>query len=195
VTDKEHFEMQLSEIGKIVESEWLRTPELRRDMNLELGEYQVMPNHFHAILIIGENQFNTTELIYETNKNPIDPGRDAMLASLIDSDSISVSESNAKSKNKFHSNPEDHSIFELESQMFLETNTKGKNRFAPQSKNLGSVMRGFKSAVTSYTKDHNIVFEWQPRYYDHIIRDHNEYQRITNYIRNNPGNWEKDRLR
>ena len=56
-------------------------------------------------------------------------------------------------------------------------------------------MRGFKSAVTSYTKDHNIVFEWQPRYYDHIIRDHNEYQRITNYIRNNPDNWEKDRLR
>ena len=58
--DSRHFEMNLSEIGIAVESEWIKTPGLRPDMNLTLGEYQVMPNHFHAILIIGENQFNTT---------------------------------------------------------------------------------------------------------------------------------------
>ena len=57
--DKGHFEMQLSEIGEVVESEWVRTPEVRWDMNLESGEYQVIPNHFHAILIIGDNKFNT----------------------------------------------------------------------------------------------------------------------------------------
>ena len=49
----------LSEIGKIVQTEWLKTPEIRPDMNLELGEFVVMPNHFHAIIRIGENQFNT----------------------------------------------------------------------------------------------------------------------------------------
>ena len=173
--DNEHFEMQLSEAGKIVESEWQKTPEVRPDMNLIIDEYQVMPNHFHAILIIGDNQFNTNKPIDDLHTNPADPPRDAMLASLNNSDS----------------NP----ISELENQMMMETNFDQKNKFAPQSNNLGSVMRGFKSAVTSYAKDHNIVFGWQPRYYDHIIRNYNEYQRIANYIRNNPANWGNDRLR
>ena len=52
-------EMHLYEIGKIAEQEWIKTIELRPDMNLELGEFVVMPNHFHGIIIIGENQFNT----------------------------------------------------------------------------------------------------------------------------------------
>ena len=53
-------QMQLNEIGKIAEQEWIKTPEIRSDMNLELGEFVVMPNHFHGILIIGENQYNKT---------------------------------------------------------------------------------------------------------------------------------------
>lgn len=30
---------------------------------------------------------------------------------------------------------------------------------------------------------------WQRNYYEHIIRDNLEYQKITTYIRNNPKNW------
>ena len=52
-------EMQLSQIGEIVESEWIKTFEMRPDMNLEMDEYVVMPNHFHAIIIIGENRTKT----------------------------------------------------------------------------------------------------------------------------------------
>lgn len=59
-------EMILSEIGKIVESEWLKTPEIRPDMNIVLDEFRVMPNHFHAIIIIGENRYNTE---YLNNRN------------------------------------------------------------------------------------------------------------------------------
>jgi REP element-mobilizing transposase RayT len=55
----QHGQMFLSDIGAIVTDEWLKTPALRPDMNLELDEYVVMPNHFHAILVIGENPFNT----------------------------------------------------------------------------------------------------------------------------------------
>jgi REP element-mobilizing transposase RayT len=51
--DREHFfgeikngKMVLSEIGEIVASEWVKTPAIRPDMNLELGEFVVMPNHF-----------------------------------------------------------------------------------------------------------------------------------------------------
>jgi len=167
--------MKLSVLGMAVEMEWLRTPEIRPDMNLSLGEYQVMPNHFHAILIIGENQFNTNKTIDDPRTNPADPRRDAMLASLND--------------------PDFNQISELEYQMIIQSNTKGINKFAPQSKNLGSVMRGFKSSVSSFAKDNNVIFNWQPRYYDHVIRNHNEFMRISMYIRNNPANWKNDRLR
>ena len=51
-------EMQLTELGKIAETEWLKTIDMRPDMNLEMGEFIVMPNHFHAIIIIGDNEFN-----------------------------------------------------------------------------------------------------------------------------------------
>ncbi|WP_233898214.1 hypothetical protein [Tenacibaculum piscium] len=52
--------MILSEIGKIVETQWIKTFEMRPDMNLQTGEYIVMPNHFHAIITIGKNSYNTT---------------------------------------------------------------------------------------------------------------------------------------
>jgi REP element-mobilizing transposase RayT len=51
-------EMQLSAVGEIAQTEWLKTFDLRPDMNLILGEYIIMPNHFHAIIIIGKNQYN-----------------------------------------------------------------------------------------------------------------------------------------
>jgi REP element-mobilizing transposase RayT len=35
---------------------------------------------------------------------------------------------------------------------------------------------------------------WQRNYWEHIIRNQNEYMRISQYIINNPLNWDKDRL-
>jgi len=176
--DSRHFEMNLSEIGNRVESEWLKTPELRPDMNLTSGEYQVMPNHFHAIVIIGENQFNTTKT-NENHSNPFNPFTGTMYH-------VSV-----------YDKPSQESDSELDLQFIsaLENNMIHKNKFGPQSKNLGSIMRGFKSAVKMYALDHNIDFGWQPRYYDHIIRNVNEHNRIIHYIRNNPNNWGKDTFR
>ena len=49
----------LSSIRQIAESEWLKTFDMRPDMNLMKGEYIIMPNHFHAVIGIGDNQFNT----------------------------------------------------------------------------------------------------------------------------------------
>jgi putative transposase len=53
--------MALSDIGKIVKTEWIRTFQMRPDMNLMMGEYVVMPNHFHAIIGIGNNQYNSPQ--------------------------------------------------------------------------------------------------------------------------------------
>ncbi len=72
--NREHFfgeindgKMNLSEIGEIVQSEWIKTPSIRPDMNLKLVEFVVMPNHFHAIIYIGSNEYNDL-----TNKNTND---------------------------------------------------------------------------------------------------------------------------
>jgi REP element-mobilizing transposase RayT len=51
-------------------------------------------------------------------------------------------------------------------------------------------VRGVKIGVTKQI-GHSI---WQRNYYEHIIRDDDEYRRITEYILNNPMNWRNDRL-
>lgn len=99
-------------------------------MNLELGEFVVMPNHIHGIIMIGSNEYNSQR-------------RDAM---------------HCVSTNA--------------------NDTEYKNQFAPQSKNLSSIIRGYKSAVTSYARKNGIEFDWQPRFHDHIIRSIDDYHRI-----------------
>jgi putative transposase len=37
-------------------------------------------------------------------------------------------------------------------------------------------------------------FEWQPLFHDHIIRTEEEYQRIAEYILNNPAKWNGDKF-
>ena len=46
--------MVISQIGQIVEDEWKKTAEIRP--TIELGEFVVMPNHFHGILVILEGR-------------------------------------------------------------------------------------------------------------------------------------------
>ncbi|HPT21865.1 MAG TPA: hypothetical protein PLR88_07965 [Bacteroidales bacterium] len=64
-----------------------------------------------------------------------------------------------------------------------------ENSFGPQSKNLASIMRKFKSAVTIRARKIDNGFSWQSKFYDHIIRTDIELFRIRNYIRNNPDKW------
>ena len=47
-------EMRLNGMGQIVQEEWLRTAEMRK--NVVLDEFVVMPNHFHAILIFDDGR-------------------------------------------------------------------------------------------------------------------------------------------
>ena len=54
------------------------------------------------------------------------------------------------------------------------------------------VISRFKSVVSKYATTHNIQFAWQPRFYDHIIRNTKEMNGIANYITNNVASWEGD---
>ncbi len=69
-----------------------------------------------------------------------------------------------------------------------------QNQFGPQSKNLASIIRGFKIGVTKNARKINSVFAWQPRYHDHIIRNNRSFENISNYIVNNPKNWDEDKF-
>ncbi len=73
--------------------------------------------------------------------------------------------------------------------------TGHQKRFGAQSKNLASIIRGYKSSVTMKARQINPAFAWQANYYDRIIRNEYEYERITEYIQNNPKNWGKDKFR
>jgi len=72
-------------------------------------------------------------------------------------------------------------------------NNEYKNKFEPQCKNLSSIIRGIKSAVTKKSREILPNFAWQTRFHDRIIRNENEFNRIREYIRKNPEMWQRDR--
>lgn len=80
----------------------------------------------------------------------------------------------------------------VETQNFASLLALPKNKFGPQSNNLASIIRGYKIGVTLYCKKNKNLFGWQPRFYDHIIRNDDELNRIRTYITNNPMNWTDD---
>ncbi len=77
----------------------------------------------------------------------------------------------------------------------LSTSSPSKNKFGPQSKNLASIIRGYKIGVTKNARQIDADFAWQPRFYDHIIRNEKSFQTIKNYIINNPLKWDTDKLK
>jgi REP element-mobilizing transposase RayT len=61
-------------------------------------------------------------------------------------------------------------------------------------KSIGSIIRGFKIGVTKWFRTNTKVYNiWQRNYYDHIIRNEKELNRIREYIINNPLKWHLDR--
>ncbi len=74
------------------------------------------------------------------------------------------------------------------------------SRFESPSRTIGSIIRGFKIGVTKWFREHfpdkypKGTSIWQRNYWDHIIRDETEYNRIVRYIVNNPKNWKCDQL-
>jgi putative transposase len=65
--------MQLNGAGVIVNEEWLKTPSIRSEV--ELDEFVVMPNHLHGIIIIN-NPVGThgRASLHETNSNGVEVG-------------------------------------------------------------------------------------------------------------------------
>ncbi len=146
--------MRLNEYGEIVVSEWLRSAEVR--LEIECGEFVVMPNHFHGIIHIVGAYGNTPISRDEQNK--------------------------AYSHNR--------SVLPCE---------KGVLPYAPTSpsRNVGAMVRGFKGAASrriNQIRNTPGAPVWQRNYYEHIIRDDADYNRIVEYVANNPQQWMEDSL-
>jgi REP element-mobilizing transposase RayT len=62
---------------------------------------------------------------------------------------------------------------------------------------IGAIVQNFKSStsrkINAMPKMKGITI-WQKNYYDHIIRNEEDYARIVEYIRINPQKWEQDEL-
>ena len=132
-------EMRLNPFGEIIKEEWLLTAEIRHEITLDA--FVIMPNHFHAIVLI----YN--DVLRATGRSP------------------------------------------------LPKYGKSLYPHGPTPKSLGALVAGFKSSAT---KRINILRNapgvplWQRNYYEHIIRDEEDYERIFNYIATNPTHWAED---
>lgn len=142
-------EMVLNEAGMMVIEQWLAL--LERFPNIELDVYQIMPNHFHGIIVIIE---------------PV--GATLVVAQ------------------------------EMDAQNFVDAlNNRASTRPAPT---LGDMIGAFKSITTNEyikgvdNKNWKQFYKrlWQRNYYEHVIRDENDLNRIRDYIQSNPMNWDED---
>ena len=197
-------------IGEIAHSEWYKSIELRPDMNLELGEFVVMPNHIHGIIIFGANEINKPKGVDTIMENDRDAfgGNDRDAIGGNDRDAIGGNDRDAiggNDRDAIGGNDRDaiggddrdamHCVSIIPTTNNINTDdNKYKNHFAPQSKNLSSIIRRYKSAVTTFARKNNIEFEWQSRFHDHIIRSMDDYHRISKYILNNPSKWLNDKF-
>lgn len=57
---------------------------------------------------------------------------------------------------------------------------------------LGVIVGGYKQAVTRFARRNNIVFGWQSRFHDHIIRGLKDGNNIAEYIETNIARWDSD---
>ena len=163
-------EMKLSALGKIVQEEWFRTAQIRKEIQLFDDEFIVMPNHGHGIIWIIETV--GADGVRPDNGDQPDGG-------VRPDNGVRSTKKDTRGENRdAHGGNQDARGASL--------------RRVPRS--LGSVMAGFKASVTSRAKrELNIAGIWQRNYYDRIIRNDRELENIQWYILNNPLNWQLDR--
>ncbi len=145
--------MVLNDAGIMVERQWREL--INRFVNINLGNYVIMPNHLHGIItIVG------APLVGAQNDGQLN-----------------------KIANSYKGQPQG---------------------IAPtiSNKKIGDIVGAFKSLTTNdyiYNVKNNYwqPFKftlWQRNYYEHIIRNEKSYNEISDYIINNPENWQEDKL-
>ena len=69
----------------------------------------------------------------------------------------------------------------------INTDHDGRSMIAPTISTVVRLMKGAVSKQAGFSL-------WQKGFYDHIIRNDNDYRDIWNYIEGNPSKWAEDKL-
>lgn len=164
--------MQLNEIGKIVVECWNRISQ--HFPSVELGEYVIMPNHTHGIIRWGIPEM----------KSPYVPEHIATRRG----------DRQTTAKPQFATPPEH--IATRRGEVSSPALNNSRKDEAP-SPTLGKIVAYFKYQSTKRINQHRDrqgTRIWQRDYYDHVVRDAPDLQRLCQYIQNNPMKWELDQL-
>jgi len=158
--------MKLTGFGKIVDTEWKKSFEIRNELFLD--EYIIMPNHLHAIVIINNNESMTMDkTVVDESDNVVETHGRASLQS----QPISQSQ-------PFHRLPK--SISSFLAGFKSAVNTKIDDYIDKNDLN-----------IPKYNRNNHF---FQSNYHDHIIRSEIELYRIRQYIKNNAQSWIFDSL-
>jgi REP element-mobilizing transposase RayT len=164
-------ELILNAFGEIVAGQWHAIPE--RFPHVGMDAFVVMPNHIHGIVII--NGVGA-------------PLAGAPSQSLAGAPCIQNVQSTTNGPRPI--TPDDG---------VTETDNRATARVAPT---VGEIVGAYKSIcyreclawINNHEQDRRLGRLWQRNYWEHVIRDEMELNRIREYIRNNPAQWESDRL-
>jgi putative transposase len=172
----ENNKMKLSHQGVIADLLWYEIKNHAK--NVILGEFVVMPNHIHGILIIdGNDDANVGTGQNVGTTHAVGTGHALSLPEPINETPI-VGTTHALSLPP----PQPQK-------------TIGQQRYQNQGQNtLSSIIGSYKSAVTKHCNRLGLEFAWQTRFHDHIIRNDESFQRISEYIKNNLANWKDDKF-
>lgn len=176
---------QLLNFGEIVEHEWFKSFDIRKE--LISHEFVIMPNHLHSIVEIRDNRRDTRPCVSITNQinNNVGDTRPCVTIPNQINDGVD---------NDGDTRP------------CVSTLPIKQNPPIRLPKSISSFIAGFKSAVN--TKINDFIDQqklsipkynrknhfFQGNYHDHIIRNQFEYENISNYIKNNPAKWMEDKF-
>lgn len=156
-------QVQLNPFGVIVQEEWSQTAILRP--NAGLDACVIMPNHVHGIIVLHPNRRVTSE---PDCWGRWDPGGRGTLQ-------------RAPTGQHAPTGPR------------APKGDPQVERFGkPTSNTIPTIVRLFKSATTrriNVARATPGAPVWQRNYYEHVIRDEGELDRIRGYIAANPARW------
>jgi REP element-mobilizing transposase RayT len=168
--------MTLSTMGAIVQGFWFEIP--KHFPFVQLGEFVVMPNHIHGVLILNKTNHVPVETLHcnDSTSDMVWPQEAVWPTELVEPLSIVV----------------DPFQYDLPTQP--PPRNEYFSKISPPPGSAPVIVRSYKSVCTYHINkifpDKN--FGWQTRFWDNIIRDDMSFNRISNYIINNPRNWDKD---
>jgi len=183
--------MILSEIGSLVQKEWEKSFDIRAELFCDYSV--IMPNHIHAILRIENGKYVELHGRLETDEQ-------VQTDQQVQTDARQVQTDGRPSLQRDIALQQNDPDFQ-QRDLALQQNNQAPERNATPlkfgmayrpAKSISSFVAGFKSVVTVNARKIHAGFGWQTRFYDHIICNDPEYQRIANYITDNPVIWEQD---